>query len=96
MRTYTKEVESPWQKAHSSATMGQEQPLLLRDMTPRERDTRIKAFIAAGLGDGSIAVRLNNAGFACTRAEVYRVRTGREAPKGHGAFEEMSIVAMRP
>lgn len=93
-RTYSKTEESAWQKTHSKATMGQEAPLVFRDLSTKERAARIQELIQTGLGDGSIAVRLNRQGFACKRADVHWVRTGREAPNGQGTFEETSFVGV--
>jgi hypothetical protein len=94
-RAYSKTEESPWQKAHSRATMGQEAPLTFRELPIKVRTERIRALITKGLGDGSIAVRLNKEGVACSRAEVHRIRTGREAPDGQGSFDEMAIPGVR-
>ena len=90
-RSYAKSEETPWQKAHSKETTGQDTPITFRDLSIADRTARIRALIAKGLGDGSIAVRLNNEGVACHRADVHRVRTGREAPDGQGSLDEVSF-----
>lgn len=94
-RAYTKEEETPWQREQSRATTGPAGPLTYRDMPTPERHSRIRELIAQGLGDGSIAVRMNREGVSCNRAEVYTVRTGRVAPDGQGGFEEMSISSVK-
>ena len=90
-RSYSRSGETAWQKAHSKATTGPEGPLVFRDLGIKDRTARIQALINAGLGDGSIAVRLNGQGVACSRATVHRVRTGREAPDGQGSVDEVSF-----
>lgn len=90
-RTYAKNDETLWQRAHSKATTGPEAPLSFRELPLKERTARIQALLAKGLGDGSIAVRLNKEGVSCSRAEVHRVRTGREAPDGQGSIDEVSF-----
>ena len=89
--SYTKSGETPWQKEHSKLTTGSDNPITFRELSIADRTARIRALIAKGLGDGSIAVRLNNEGVSCSRAEVYRVRTGREPPDGQGGFDEVSF-----
>lgn len=94
-RTYSKTEESSWQKAHSLATMGQEHPLFLQALPHKVLVERVKALIAKGLGDGSIAVRLNRQGVECSRADVHLIRTGTRPPDGRGSFEEVSFVVGR-
>lgn len=91
-RPYVKSDESPWQKARSVNTTGQEKPLLVQQLPHKELQARVKALIAQGVGDGSIAVRLNREGVECSRADVYYIRTGRQAPDGQGGFEELTVV----
>lgn len=89
-RSYLKEV-SAWQRIHSPDRVGNTGPTLYKEIMARERTAKIKALLAQGLGDGSVAVRLNNEGIACTRCDVHLVRKGTRAPTGYGALEEMSV-----
>ena len=94
-RAYTKSEETPEQWAHSKETTGQDGPLTFRRLSLADRTARIQELVKKGLGDGSIAVRLNKEGVACNRADVHRVRTGREAPDGQGSFDEVSFNSPR-
>jgi len=55
-----------------------------RAMPVKDRTVLIQGLIAKGMGDGSIAVRLNNQGIECSRADVHKVRTGRAPPDYSG------------
>jgi len=65
---------------------------LLKTLTPKELVARVRPLVAKGLGDGSIAVRLNKQGYACRRADVFQARTGRELPdNGGGGYDEATF-----
>ena len=55
------------------------QPFQVR-LKPKELETLVRPLMAAGLGDCSIAVRLNNAGYACQRVDIFAIRHNRRAP----------------
>jgi hypothetical protein len=94
-RTLLESKESAWQKRHSRETTGPEQPLHMRVISAKERAARIQHLIQKGLGDGSIAVRLNREGIECSRADVFMVRTGHRPPDGSGTLEETSVIIDR-
>lgn len=63
----------------------------IKTLGSKDLAARIKELIKLGLGDGSIAVRLNNQGIECRRADVLFVRTGSRGPDTSGSFEETSL-----
>jgi hypothetical protein len=89
---HTKNEESAWQKKHSRETMGQEHPLIMKSLSPKEKTARIKQLLKTSKGDGSIAVTLNREGIECSRGDVFYVRNGTRAPDNQGCFEETSFV----
>lgn len=65
---------------------------ILRTLKPKELQELVKPLVAKGLGDGSIAVRLNNMGYECRRADVYFARTGKQLPDhGVGGYDEATF-----
>jgi hypothetical protein len=68
--------------------MGSINPLILQALPHKQKIELIKKMIKTGAGDGSIAVRINNMGYECSRSDVYVVRNGTSPPNAQGAMEE--------
>ena len=86
-RAYSKTDESRWGRDHSASTMGSVTPLMLQSLPQKEKRELINKLIKTGAGDGSIAVRVNNMGYECSRRDVYVVRNGTSPPSDQGAIE---------
>lgn len=86
------------QTKESLNVFGPEKPLITRPLPVNERSKKIKELIKEGLGDGSIAVRLNNLGFSCNRRDVLAVRLGvKYMGIDDGGYEEQgwNVVSIR-
>lgn len=92
-RKWQRYPEEVWTVSRLKASQEKPGEPLLKALKPTQLKAVVLEMAASGhkLGDGAIAVRINNLGFECSRADVYRIRTGKKPPDG-GGFDEHGII----